>query len=107
MIAQKPKKQNDTKAIKSALKRENALLRTTLNDYQKRTRVHHYIFYQNACMWKASKLMQKVGPLLNYKLKNIVSESICADLNMQDEDIINFIHFFMLTKRKHTIQPPI
>ena len=33
-IAQKPKKQNNTKAIKSALKRENALLRTTLNDYQ-------------------------------------------------------------------------
>ena len=69
--------------------------------------IHHYILYQNARMWKASKLMQKVGPLLNYKLKNIVNESIGADLNMQDEDIINFIHFFMLTKRKHTIQQPI
>ena len=33
-IAQKTKSQNDTKATKSALKRENALLRTTLNDYQ-------------------------------------------------------------------------
>ena len=53
------------------------------------------------------KIDEKVGPLLNYKLKNIVNESIGADLNMQDEDIINFIHFFMLTKRKHTIQPPI
>lgn len=32
--AQKTKLQNDTKATKSALKRENTLLRTTLNDYQ-------------------------------------------------------------------------
>ena len=39
------------------------------------------------------KIDEKVGPLLNYKLKNIVNESIGADLNMQDEDIINFIHF--------------
>lgn len=51
-------------------------------------------------MWRASKLMQKVGPLLNYKLKNIVNESIGADLNMQDEDIINFIQFSYVGEKK-------
>ena len=66
-------------------------IKKELEDFIK---VNSSLHLLSKCLHVESKIDEKVGPLLNYKLKNIVNESIGADLNMQDEDIIKNFHFF-------------